>query len=441
MELIIHRDTEKIGGSTVEFRSKSGSRMIIDIGIPLFGEDGGRFNFKKYSHLSGTELVERGILPKVEQLYSRANEGNEIAGVLISHAHQDHYGFFNYVHDSISFYLGEATKELIDLTTTFTPLEGTIENYNFFSSGNKFSCGDFEVTPYLMDHSAFDAYAFLIKADGKRVIYSGDFRAHGRKKKVLDYFLNDIGQGVDAILLEGTNLGTEQKDIKSEERIEAEITELAKEERPLLLYSSSQNIDRLVSFYKAAKRTGRILLIDIYTAHLLDRLKDFARLPHLSVDFPELKVFYPYYLTKRSFKEGNQELMYKFSSYKLSRKDIVEKRNKIMMLVRSSMLSDLRVIDQLEGSNNLKKANFVYSMWDGYLEEDSMLEMSDFIAEREIKFHIIHTSGHASGATLQRVVDKLQPKEVVPIHTMNFESYHRLGAEVTKLENGESYKI
>ncbi|MCK8826601.1 hypothetical protein MWH25_02405 [Natroniella acetigena] len=198
-----------------------------------------------------------------------------------------------------------------------------------------------------------------------------------------------------------TKLGTEQKDIKSEARIEAEITELVKEERPLLLYSSSQNIDRLVSFYKAAKRTGRILLLDIYTAHVLDRLKDFARLSHLSVDFPELKVFYPYYLTKRSFKEGNQELMYKISSYKLSRKDIVEKRNKIMMLVRNSMLSDLKVIDQFAGGDNLKKVNFIYSMCDGYLEEDSMLKMKDFI----------------------------------------FESYHQLGAEVTKLENGEIYKI
>ena len=44
--------------------------------------------------------------------------------------------------------------------------------------------GPFRVTPYLVDHSAFDAYALLVEADGKRVFYSGDFRGHGRKRKL-----------------------------------------------------------------------------------------------------------------------------------------------------------------------------------------------------------------------------------------------------------------
>ena len=46
--------------------------------------------------------------------------------------------------------------------------------------------GPFRVTPYLVDHSAFDAYSLLVEADGKRVFYSGDFRGHGRKGKLFE---------------------------------------------------------------------------------------------------------------------------------------------------------------------------------------------------------------------------------------------------------------
>ena len=47
--------------------------------------------------------------------------------------------------------------------------------------------GGFKVTPYPMDHLAYDAYAFLIEAEGKKVIYSGDFREHGRKRNAFNY--------------------------------------------------------------------------------------------------------------------------------------------------------------------------------------------------------------------------------------------------------------
>ena len=42
-----------------------------------------------------------------------------------------------------------------------------------------------------MDHSAFDAYAFLVEAEGRSLFYSGDFRIHGRKQRVFDYSSDD----------------------------------------------------------------------------------------------------------------------------------------------------------------------------------------------------------------------------------------------------------
>ena len=39
--------------------------------------------------------------------------------------------------------------------------------------------GDMTLTPIRVNHSAFDSYMFLIEAEGKRVLHTGDFRTHG----------------------------------------------------------------------------------------------------------------------------------------------------------------------------------------------------------------------------------------------------------------------
>ena len=46
--------------------------------------------------------------------------------------------------------------------------------------------GPFLITPFLVDHFAYDAYALLIEADGKRLLYSGDLRMHQQKAQLMD---------------------------------------------------------------------------------------------------------------------------------------------------------------------------------------------------------------------------------------------------------------
>jgi hypothetical protein len=65
--------------------------------------------------------------------------------------------------------------------------------------------GPFKVTPFLVDHSAFDAYAVLVEAGGQRLFYSGDLRAHGRKAGVFERLIAEPPT-VDSLLLEGTRV-------------------------------------------------------------------------------------------------------------------------------------------------------------------------------------------------------------------------------------------
>src|SRR6202012_4717140 len=67
--------------------------------------------------------------------------------------------------------------------------------------------GPFTITPHLVDHSGFDAYALEIEAGGKRLFYSGDLRAHGRKGGLFEKLVNNPPKAIDVMLMEGSTLG------------------------------------------------------------------------------------------------------------------------------------------------------------------------------------------------------------------------------------------
>ena len=435
MNIKIHRGAHEIGGSCLEVEHEN-TRIVVDVGMPLYGRDGQKFDMDKYQSCVGAELVEQHILPDVSGLYAWDIKSKPINGVLISHAHMDHYGLYRFVNKGICCYAGEGTKKLIDLTEAFTPYSGTFGKFSPIQSGVPFSCGSFSITPYLMDHSAFDAYAFLIEAGGKKVIYSGDFREHGRKTKVFHWFLHNAPRGVDALLLEGTMFGRANGIVKTETEIEEEITGLLQTQPGIaLIYASGQNIDRLVSSYKAARRTNRLFVIDVYTAAILDELKEFASLPHAGSSFENIRVFYPEYLSRRMMKEGQEAILASHRDHEITVAEISANPGKIVMMIRASMLKDLNKIDSSDGGV------FVYSVWEGYLKEKSMKPMQDWIQQRNLLFKIVHTSGHASIGTLRKVVDALKPKRIIPMHTFYPEQYAVLRGkenEIKEIKDGDS---
>ena len=77
--------------------------------------------------------------------------------------------------------MGEAAAALLEAAAFFTPSGISLRPAGFLEDRQPFSLGPFTLTPYLVDHSAFDSYALLVDGGGRRLFYSGDFRAHGRK--------------------------------------------------------------------------------------------------------------------------------------------------------------------------------------------------------------------------------------------------------------------
>jgi ribonuclease J len=154
MQLIIHRGAHQVGGSCVEL-SHMDSTILLDVGLPLdsrFGDD------------------PESNMP--QPLFGEIRQGiKKINGVLLSHAHMDHYGLAGMLPPGIPLYCGPASADLMDLTSKISPHNMKPFTPRFFNDRETFSIGSFSITPYLVDHSAFDAYGFLISAGGKVVLH------------------------------------------------------------------------------------------------------------------------------------------------------------------------------------------------------------------------------------------------------------------------------
>lgn len=439
MHIKIHRGTQEIGGSCVEVWTDD-TRIVIDIGMPLVEPDGTEFNLRKHKKLSPSELIAKGILPDIPGFYKKtANDKcpltNDVPqGLLVSHAHMDHFGLGNYINPDVPWHMGKATHKLIDINSSFTPLKTEISNVIYFQSEHSFNIGDIKVTPFLMDHSAFDSYAFLLEVNGKTLLYSGDFRRHGRKPQRLDVMLRKLPEDIDCLLMEGTALGRESKTFPSEFDIEDDMQKaFANNDRLSLVWASGQNIDRLVTIYKAAVRANKIMLVDFYTGAALDSLANLgSKLPTAGKGY-KLEIYSWKYNALERFDTAQAE---KLRRFQIGRNDISQNQGKYVMVMRPSCKPYFNKMD------NLKNGLLVYSLWGGYLKRPDSKKFTDWLESKGFTIQQIHTSGHADIPTMQRLTAGVNPKTIIPIHTFHSEQYRKyFGDGVKTVKDREKFKL
>ena len=383
MNIKVHRGQNQIGGSIIEISSNN-ARVFFDIGIEL-------------DENKDTEV------PQIEGLF--CGEKNCDA-VIISHYHSDHIGLAEHLLPNIPIYMGNEAFKLMkaaydyrDIDINFIP--SLIEDYK------EFTIKDLKITPILCDHSAYGSYMFLIEADGETTLYTGDFRANGRMdfEKLLDKV-----PCVDNLIIEGTTLSREDntENIPEEKLEEIAVDFLRSYDGPVFIMMSAMNIDRLITAQNIAKRTDRVFLEDIYTADIASSI---------GISKENTRVF---------MTGGDKQydmLQSKYSDIKIGKNEIAKKT--FIMCVRSSMKNYLSKLNDLVSFEN---GVLFYGMWKGYLEKPNTREFINFMEDKGVKTHILHTSGHADSYTIDRLIKDVNPKQIIPVHTENahwFNKYNK----------------
>ena len=415
MRVCIHRGSKQIGGSCVEVES-CGQRLLIDLGLPLDADE----NKSQY-------------LPKVNGLDAT---DPTLLGVLISHPHLDHFGLLAHISPEIPVGMGPAARRILEAAASFllgnwpTPAKGW--NYQ---SEQSFDIGPFRVTPFLVDHSAYDAYALQIESGGKSIFYSGDFRAHGRKAALFERLVANPPTNVDTLLLEGSSLGRLNDDQRfpSEGEIEAQLVQaFSTTEGLALVHTSAQNIDRVVSILRASKRTGRKLIIDLYTAAILEATGN-HNIPQS--DWPNVALFVPQAQRIQIKKNAWFDLLKRHATNRIYIEHLQKAPRKSTLLFRPLHRFDLERGECLVG------AAYIYSQWEGYWERGSYDMVKDWLEKHAIPKSSIHTSGHASPVDLKQFAAAINPRKVVPIHSFAPERYSDLFSNVQSYDDGEWWGV
>jgi ribonuclease J len=409
LTLTVHRGTRQIGGCCIEIEHPDGDRVILDAGRPLDAPDGAT-----------------GLLP------TSLDRGRP-ATVLISHPHQDHWGLVEELPPNWPIWTGTGSAKLIAVTADITrhPLTRTFNTWH--SRSGPFSISPFVVTPILTDHSAFDAYMLLVEGMGKRILYTGDFRRHGRKSVLIDRMMASPPPDIDVLITEGTNLGSD-KPVTTEVELEHEFVDLFKQTKGRVFVTwSAQNIDRTVTLYRAAKRTGRTLVIDLYTADVLDRISAGTRVPRAG--YSNLKIVVTRGLRGYYRKLGRDDFVARMASHGLAARHLVRGHDVIML--RRGLIADYQRGGVVPTANDA----FNFSMWRGYLSEPDVGEMLDWCRRGGAEIAYIHTSGHASPDDLRAFAAAIRPKVTVPVHGVKWdEESHGFGT-IRRLADAEPMVI
>lgn len=391
MRVCIHRGSNQIGGNCVELESKC-KRLLLDLGLPLDAQR----NSARY-------------LPPIASL---DGDVSGLLGILISHPHIDHCGLISHVSPSIPIGMGPAARRIMTAAAPFTSSGLTSVPIGWdLRHANPLTIGPFKVTPLEVDHSAFDSYALLVESADKKILYSGDLRAHGRRSLLFEELIAKPPQDIDVLLLEGTTIGRKEYGPTNltEQDIEDELVRLFKATNGLaLVNASAQNIDRIISVMNASKRTNRRLIVDLYTAVILEAT-ECSLVPQSS--WADVALFIPQAQRVQIKNNGWFELLNKHSTNRIFIENIKPIANESTLLFRPIHMQDLEKSSCLEG------ARFIYSQWKGYWQQSSYDKLREWITRHQIPVHTLHSSGHASTADLVRLVSAIEPRKVVPIHT------------------------
>lgn len=407
--LTVHRATAQIGGNCIELATDTGSRVILDVGRPLDAP---------------SDAV--GLLPKTLDLRAPA------AAVLISHPHQDHYGLLNELPAHWPVYAGEAAGKLMAVTMGITG--GKLrKDLRRWKSGTSVQAGGFRITPLLTDHSAFDAYMLLIEAAGRRVLYTGDFRMHGRKSALVQRMMANPPRDIDVLLMEGTNLGS-AKPVMSESGLEADFLALFRQTAGRVYVAwSAQNIDRTVTLYRACKRAGRELVVDLYTAEVMRLVGEHAQVPQPG--WPNLRVLVTRRLARMYRRLGRGAFVDEMARHGTSAKSLsADPRN--VCMIRPSLIDDLAE----GGVSPSPRDSWSFSMWKGYLQDAHGKRLQVWFDQGGAQPRHIHTSGHASTAALQAFARAIRPRALVPIHGVKWDEQPPADfPPIQRLKDGEPW--
>lgn len=400
MRITIHRGINQIGGCITEI-STSEARILIDLGQNL--PDGEGVVKDNFASREAIEKITQGI-----------------DAVFYTHYHSDHLGFFHYVPDNIRQYIGQVAKRVaLCKHRELSYIKGReelsaeeiakLEKMSELSPEQAIVVEDIKITPYFVSHSAYDAYMFLIEAEGKRILHTGDFRGHGYLSKGLLPTIKKLilsQENVDFLITEGTVLSRLGERVMTENELQKEAGKIMARYKNVFVMCSSTDMERLATFYAANKRLKRPFVCDSFQKSVLEIFTESAGKCSQLFHFDKVYDFHP----------TNSKLV-----------DWMSDKGFCMFVRATDKFKDFyqSLATQLDPNETV----LIYSMWKEYVNSNGKHAIQRYLNFVSMFCNVekLHTSGHASAECLADVCNLVNPiAGIIPIHSEQSDNYRKL---------------
>lgn len=413
MYVTVHRGTRQIGGNLIEIGTDQ-TRLLFDAGANLPPLDGPKTE----------DSFELDGLTRGEPAFD---------WVFLSHHHNDHCGLLGKLLPGIPVFAGDETKRILNVIADFTNQPRPDINFGFRDS-QPIQLDDVLVTPIGVEHSAKDAYMFLIQADGKNVLYTGDFRASEKAVSAVRERLGE-GQKLDLLITEGTNVRPGKSERAGEFQGEEWVKRRAAGRMRLyqgtvFVLCSSANEDRLQAISAAAAWDGRTVCEDLFQSAVRNYTDENAQ-RFVASGVRRNSRAWPYFdkLYRQKALVGAETLA-----------RLLEKK---VIFVRTSMLSFLEKYMDARPPEEEQSSLLLYSMWQGYKQTAAVKRVLDFCTQRGIAVEDLHASGHAVREAVRALIDGLHPAALLPIHCAaeDREEFLSLHENCLMLNDGQRWEV
>lgn len=388
-------------------------------------------------------------------------EEEPIDAVFFTHYHGDHTGRIMEIPENIPLYMGNTARQvMINIQSALAGisdekeaaihqkelavLEDNHRVRTFHWNGRAYDPVDditgFHIEPYSVDHSAYDAYMFLIEAldetygDGKKVIlHTGDFRGHGRRGKamvpIIKKYVHKNGRQVHTLITEGTMMSRPTEKVMTETQMMFEAAEYLEKHKYAFLICSSTNLDSLAGFYQAAQIAAKPFRRNmyVYSDYYKKQLQTFS---DTAGSFRDVYQFHNVHTLKL-----NQMLTAEKWNGARTQKELMEIAG-FLAVIKPEEWCEKYITPFLEDYKAGKIRELpviIYSMWDGYVDENQKAKNQEWIEFLEkqkkqgVEIKHLHTSGHATTTMLAEVITEAAPtEEIIPMHTENAGGFQKL---------------
>ncbi|NWJ56971.1 MBL fold metallo-hydrolase [Marine Group I thaumarchaeote] len=490
--ITFHGGVNDIGGNKFLVKDKD-TTVFMDFGMSFSQE--GEF-FAQFLNARGsnflTDMFELGMLPKIKGMYRRdyakhvgfdGNEETEIDAILLTHAHVDHCAYIQYLREDIPIYCSEESKLIMqnfDETGTdqylthkekfqfYKNKTGGVSratgdkvayprNIQIFQSNKEFSIDSIRVEPLPVDHSIPGVHAFILHTSNGSIGNTSDLRFHGRRKDDTEKFVERCAKSdLDILLCEGTRVNKTSS--LTEYDVETKVADIVNNTKGLAICGYPiRDLDRLMSFFIAAKNSNRYLVIDMKQAYLL---KLFTESESMKGKYPSpidknIKIYIQrgsWGLIDKDLKKFSDKQLYAdyamwqrpFLDYPnaIDYRDIQKKQNEYIFFCSDFRLQDLIDIKPDEGATYIRSLTEPFDLEMELKEEQIKNWFTHFgVIKKDQDWHQIHVSGHGDGEQIKKVIDGANSKKLIPIHTKHDEYHKKWHSNVQSVNQHDSVDL